>query len=284
MHLLVLLDQPHHLLGGVAELFGGTAEVQQPAEPGRLDLLGRAAQDPQLESFPHLVESVFEVAHLGGEALVVEEQRRVGEADRDLRHVLHLDQHVDRAVEVGDHRGIVVGSRGAPLGRAGELAQLGDAFGGAAQDQHVVGQQHLVAVGVEEPVVAAPDRDDPHPDLDREAARRRVSVARARCRAGPARGARSPPPPRDRRRAREVSRAGGSRCARCRRRRCPCARSPRARAARSTSPRRRVATGRRARRPHASRARDPPTALRGPRPRWPSARRRRTRRHTPGRP
>ena len=64
--------------------------------------------------------------------------------------------------------GIVVGARGAPLGRAGELAQLGDAFRRAAQDEHVVGQQHLVAVGVDHPLLAAPDGDDAHADLGGE--------------------------------------------------------------------------------------------------------------------
>ena len=36
VHLLVLLDQPHHLLGGVAELLGRRAEVQQPAQRRRV--------------------------------------------------------------------------------------------------------------------------------------------------------------------------------------------------------------------------------------------------------
>ena len=65
---------------------------------------GRAAQHPHLEALPHLVEPVLEVAHLGGEALVVEQQRRVREPDRDLGDVLHLDEHVDGAVEVGGSR------------------------------------------------------------------------------------------------------------------------------------------------------------------------------------
>ena len=41
-------------------------------------------------------------------------------------------------------------------------------FAGAAQDQHVVGEQELVAVGVDEPLAAAPDRDHAHADLHRQ--------------------------------------------------------------------------------------------------------------------
>ncbi len=107
------------------------------------------------------------MAHFRGEALVVEQQRRVREADRDLGHVLHLHQHVDGAVKIGDDGGIVIRSRRSPLWCARELTKLGDAFRGSTEDQDVGGQQHLVAVGVEEPVVAAPDRDHTHPDFDR---------------------------------------------------------------------------------------------------------------------
>ena len=47
-----------------------------------------------------------------------------------------------------------------PRGRTRELAELVDAVARAAQDQHVVGEHELVAVGVDDPVAAAPDRDD----------------------------------------------------------------------------------------------------------------------------
>src|SRR6266511_2679173 len=167
VHLFALLDQPHHLLGGVAELLGRAAEVQQAAERRRIDLLGGAAQHPDLEALAHLVEPVLEVIHLGGEALVVQQQRRVREPDRDLGDVLHLDEHVDGAVEVGDGRVLTDVGR-SPLRSAGERAQLGDAVGGAAQDEHVVGQHDLVAVGVDDPLLAAPDRDHTHAHLDGE--------------------------------------------------------------------------------------------------------------------
>ena len=101
------------------------------------------------------------MADLRRQALVVEQQRGVREADRHLRHVLHLDEHVDRAIEVGD-RGVLFDLRWPPLRSAGELAQLADTTGGAAQDEHVVGEHHLVAVGVDDPLLAAAHRDDAH--------------------------------------------------------------------------------------------------------------------------
>ena len=60
MHLLVLLDEPHHLLRRVADLLGGAAEVEQPAQRRRVELVGRAAQHPHLEPLAHLVEPVLE--------------------------------------------------------------------------------------------------------------------------------------------------------------------------------------------------------------------------------
>jgi hypothetical protein len=108
------------------------------------------------------------VAHLRGEALVVEEQRRVGETDRDLRDVLHLHEHVDRTVEIRRDRRVVVGDRRPPLGRAGELAELGDAFRRTPQDQDVVGNERLLAIGVDDPLLAPADGDDAHADLHRQ--------------------------------------------------------------------------------------------------------------------
>ena len=55
---------------------------------------------------------------LGGEALVAQHQRRVGEADRHLGDVLHLHQHVDGPVEVGQGR-LFRRLRGVPLRCAG---------------------------------------------------------------------------------------------------------------------------------------------------------------------
>ena len=62
----------------------------------------------------------------------------------------------------------MIGARWPPLGRARQLAQLRDAARGAAEDQHVVGHHRVVAVGVDHPVLAATDRDDPHADFDGE--------------------------------------------------------------------------------------------------------------------
>ena len=81
--------------------------------------------------------------------------------------------------------------------------------GRAAQDQHVVGQEHVVAVGVDEPLLAAADRDDAHADLHRQLDVGERAAARAPSRRGRARGARPPRPPRGRRRASAGCRAGG---------------------------------------------------------------------------
>ena len=151
------------------------------------------------------------MVHLGGEALVVEEQRRVGEADRDLRDVLHLHEHVDRTVEIRRDRRVVVGDRRPPLGRAGELAELGDALGRASQDQDVVGHERLVAVGVDDPLLAPADGDDTHADLDRQldVGERPVRERRVLSHAHPVRDLLGLP--RGRRRARQGCRAGATR-------------------------------------------------------------------------
>ena len=103
------------------------AEVQQPAQRRRIDRLRAGAQHPELELLAHLVEPVLELGHFGREALVVEQQRRVREPDGGFGHVLHLDEHVDGAVEVADRRVLLEHRRRDPLGRTGELAQFVDA-------------------------------------------------------------------------------------------------------------------------------------------------------------
>ena len=37
VHLLALLDQPHHLLGGIADLLGRLAEMEEPAQRRGVD-------------------------------------------------------------------------------------------------------------------------------------------------------------------------------------------------------------------------------------------------------
>ncbi len=220
---LVLLDDPHHLLGGVADVLGGLRQVQQPAQRRRVEVLGAGPQHPQLETVLHLVEPVLEVADLGGQALVAEHQRRVGQAHRHLGDVLHLDQHVDGPVEVG--QAAVLGRLGrAPVGRRGQLAQPDDARRRPFEEQHVTGHQHLVALDVGDPVPVAPDGHHPHARGHRqlEGAERTVGHVRALA---------DEHPVRDLLGRREVghqlagdAQAGGSRCGRCRRRRWRCAR------------------------------------------------------------
>ena len=124
-------------------------------------------QHPQLEAVLHLVEAVLQVAHLGGQAQVAQHQRRVGQAHRRLGHVLHLDQHVDRPVEVGERA--VLGRRWRlPPGRGRQLAQPGDARRRAPQEQHVAGQHDLLALDVGDPLAVAADGHDAHAGLHRQ--------------------------------------------------------------------------------------------------------------------
>ena len=252
VHLLVLLDQPHELLGRVADLLRRGTEVQQPRSPDG-STVSAAARSTHSSSCSRISSrrssSWLTCAARPG---VAEQQRRVREADRRLGEVLHVDQHVDGAVEVGDRRVFLDGRR-APLRRAGELAHLGDALARAAQDQDVVGEHQVFAVGIEQPLAAAPQRDDAHPDVHRQLDIGERCDRRAPNRRESARGATPLRPPRDRRRARAGFRDGASRCATRRRPRCPCARWPTPRAARSTSARRRASSAPRARRPRASR-------------------------------
>ena len=211
MHLLVLLDQPHHLLRGVADLLGRGTEVQQPAQRRRVDLLraaraaptARAARASRRAGPRGWLTSAARPWSLNSSA-------RVREADRDLRHVLHLDEHVDGAVEVGEIARVLVGAGRAPLGRAGELAQLGDAAGGRR-----AGSARRRAAAC-----SSPSGSMIHSWPRRMATTRMPTsigqldvgeraVARARSRRGRARGATPLRRPRGRRRARPGCRAGG---------------------------------------------------------------------------
>ena len=127
----------------------------------------------------HLVQPVLEVAHLGGETAVAEHQGAVGEAHGGLGEVLHLDQDVDRPVEVGDC-GVVLGSWRLPDRRGGELAQSGDALGRPAQEQHVVGDEDGVPTDVCVPFTTTTDRHDPHAGLHREFEGRERTVRHVR--------------------------------------------------------------------------------------------------------
>ncbi len=72
VQLLLLLDEPHHLLGGVAEVLGRLRQVQQAAQRRRVDAVVAGSEHPELEAVLHLVEAVLELAHLGGQALVAQ--------------------------------------------------------------------------------------------------------------------------------------------------------------------------------------------------------------------
>ena len=93
------------------------------------------------------------MADLGGEALVAQHERRVGQADGGLGDVLHLDEHVDGAVEVGE-RAVLGRRRRLPRRRRRQLPQAVDAGRRAPEEEHVAGRAQRVAVDVGDPLAA----------------------------------------------------------------------------------------------------------------------------------
>ena len=141
VHLLVLLDQPHELLRGVADLL-------RRAHRGAADRAARdgstvsapGAQHPELELLAHLVEPVLELGHLRprgpGRGTAAREYASPTAASDTF--------FISTSTSTARSRSVIAGSsstRGRPpLGRARELAHLGDALARAPQDQHVVGR------------------------------------------------------------------------------------------------------------------------------------------------
>ena len=89
------------------------------------------------------------------------------------------------------------GCGGSHARRAGQLAQPGDAGRRALEEQHVAGEQDLVAVDVGDPVALAADGHHAHADVGRAARGRRAAGGPCASRRAPARGA-TPPRPSDR--------------------------------------------------------------------------------------
>ena len=119
------------------------------------------------------------MAHLGGEALVSQHQGRVGQADRHLRKVLHLHQHVRSPAKV---RG--VGADGllgrGPFGRPGQGTQFDDSVGRAPQEQDVVGHEHGFAAHIGDPLPLAAHGHHPHAHLGRHLVVGQVPVGEQR--------------------------------------------------------------------------------------------------------
>ena len=130
MDILVLLDEQTRLRL-IADVLGRLGELEQAAERRRVGPPRPAA--PELESVLHLVEAILELAHLGGQTRIAEHDAE-GEPDGDLGDVLHLDEDIDRPVEIGDER-IVGDDRRRPFVGGGEFPQAGDAVRRPAQEQ-----------------------------------------------------------------------------------------------------------------------------------------------------
>jgi hypothetical protein len=149
---------PHHLLGGVADLLGGVGQVEQSPQRRRVGVVTGGPQHPALEPLLHLVETILEVVDLGGQPGVAQDQRRVGQPHRHLGDVLHLHEQVDGSVELGQRP--VSGRRRLPLRCVGQRSEHGDARPSALEEQHVAGNEHLVAVDGEKPVATTANGHD----------------------------------------------------------------------------------------------------------------------------
>jgi hypothetical protein len=119
------------------------------------------------------------VAHLGGQPLVAQHEGRPGQADAGHGDVLHLDQHVDGAVEIG-HDHLLGRLRRRPQIGSGQLAQAGDAGRRAVQEQDVARQERLVAADVGDPVATPVDGNHPHADRHRQLEVGQLAVGKVR--------------------------------------------------------------------------------------------------------
>jgi hypothetical protein len=167
VQLLALLHEPGHGPGGVEDRLAGGGDAQEAAQLVGPPGLGGRPEDPRLELVVEDVAANLERGHLGRQGGVLEQQRRVGQAHRDLGGVLHLDEDVDGPIELGEHGVLDLWPR-RQRGRAGEPADQVDALLGPLEHEDVAGGHHVVGPGVEHPFRAPPHRDDPHPGLHRE--------------------------------------------------------------------------------------------------------------------
>ena len=133
---------------------------------------------------------------------------RVGEADGHLGDVLHLHEHVDGPVEVGQ-RAVLGRHRRLPERCRRQLAQTGDARRRAAQEDHVAGQADRVAVDVGDPVALAADGHHAHARLHGQLRAPPAAGGRGGCPRGCGRGATPPRRSTGRRPARGGCRGGG---------------------------------------------------------------------------
>ena len=253
MHLLVFLDQPHELLRGVADLLGRRAEVEQ-TRAGPTDRRSRprpAAPTARVarasrRAGPRAGSPARPARCRGAGARSTRGRRRPPRGSSCRRR---MSTARSRSVMAGSSSTAAVRHSGAPASsRTSAMPSRAP-----RRITHVVGEHHVFAVGIEQPLASAPKRDHAHADLHRQldvgelAAGERRAGADAHAvrhlfgggQVGNERGRNAETVRDDARRRRP--------------RRCPCARSPTRRAARSTSARRRASTAPRARTPRASR-------------------------------
>ena len=193
------------------------AKAEEASELVGVARLRRRAQHPGLELVVQLIAARLERADLGGERAVVEQQRRVGEADRRLRQVLHLHQDVDGTIELREQRACRRRVPRASAARRRARAPGSRPSSGPRISSTSPTADHVVGSRVELPVETAADRHDPHA-RSRWAGRARAGTGR---RPAPGRG---PSPGRSSRRrgagrggARRGCRGGPRPRARCRR-------------------------------------------------------------------
>ena len=167
MQCLAVLDRPRHVPGGVEDRLARVGESEQPPQLVGVARLRRRLEDPRLQLVVQDVRTRLQRGHLGSQRAVLEQQGRVRQPDRHLSRVLHLHEDVDRPVQLGQWWELLVWRLGERRGARHFTDEVRTVLGPVEQ-QHVALGQNRVGVGVEHPLVAAPDCHQPHARLRRQ--------------------------------------------------------------------------------------------------------------------
>ena len=159
----------YHVMSRAASQIDSDALASRirPRSSSTLRASGAARRTQDSSSSSRTSRAGLEDADLGRERSVVEQDRGVGEPDRGLAQVLHLDEDVDRAVQLRQGRRVVV-RRLRERRRAGDLADEVHAFLGSADQEHVARDDDHVGARVELPARVRADRHHPHAGLGRQ--------------------------------------------------------------------------------------------------------------------